>query len=151
MCPVKTSTVTRLALPRSSPPAPPICRARRPDVQGFHHAKTMARDCLAISTTCTKRASLAPALRALLHSDDWLPQLFGSVQYFFVSTKSLSCFCRPWTVDRMGQKESHTHTKHNVTVAVAVSTVAVVVRQLIRGNAIARVVFVPWCTKKAPQ
>ena len=28
------------------------------------------------------------------HSDDWLPQLFGSVQYFFVSTKSLSCFCR---------------------------------------------------------
>ena len=38
--------------------------------------------------------------------------------------------------------------KHNVTVAVAVSTVAVVVRQLIRGNAIAHVVFVPWCDKK---
>ena len=43
---------------------------------------------------------------------------------------------------------TNTHTKHNVTVAVAVSTVAVVVRQLIRGNAIAHVVFVPWCDKK---
>ena len=43
----------------------------------------------------------------------------------------------------MGQKA-----KHNVTVAVAVSAVAVVVRQLIRGNAIAHVVFVPWCDKK---
>ena len=30
----------------------------------------------------------------------------------------------------------------------AVSTVAVVVRQLIRGNAIAHVVFVPWCDRK---
>ena len=30
----------------------------------------------------------------------------------------------------------------------AVSTVAVVVRQLIRGNVIAHVVFVPWCEKK---
>ena len=48
----------------------------------------------------------------------------------------------------MGQKEAQTHTKHNVTVAVAVSTVAVVVQQLIRGNAIAHVVFVPWCDKK---
>ena len=38
--------------------------------------------------------------------------------------------------------------KHNVTVAVAVSAVAVVVRQLIRGNAIAHVVFVPWCDRK---
>ena len=35
-----------------------------------------------------------------------------------------------------------------MTVAVAVSTVAVVVRQLIRGNAIAHVVFVPWCDRK---
>ena len=43
-----------------------ICRAIRPDVHGFHHAKTMARDCLARSATCTKRASLAPALLALL-------------------------------------------------------------------------------------
>ena len=34
-----------------------------------------------------------------------------------------------------------------MTVAVAVSAVAVVVRQLIRGNAIAHVVFVPWCDK----
>ena len=41
-----------------------ICRALRPDVHGFHHAKTMARDCLARSKTCTKRASLA--LLALL-------------------------------------------------------------------------------------
>ena len=32
--------------------------------------------------------------------------------------------------------------------AVAVSTVAVVLRQLIRGNAIAHVVFVPWCDNK---
>ena len=48
----------------------------------------------------------------------------------------------------MGQKEGQTHTKHIVTVAVAVSTVAVVVRQLIRGNAIAHVVFVPWCDEK---
>ena len=48
-----------------------ICRAIRPDVHGFHHAKTMARDCLARSTTCTKRASLAPALLALL----WLRHL----------------------------------------------------------------------------
>ena len=35
-----------------------------------------------------------------------------------------------------------------MTIAVAVSTVAVVVRQLIRGNAIAHVVFV---SQKAPQ
>ena len=35
-----------------------------------------------------------------------------------------------------------------MTVAVAVSTVAVVVRQLIRGNAVAHVVFVPWCDRK---
>ena len=35
-----------------------------------------------------------------------------------------------------------------MTVAVAVSTVAVVVRQLIRGNAIAHVVFVPWFDNK---
>ena len=35
-----------------------------------------------------------------------------------------------------------------MTVAMAVSTVAVVVRQLIRGNAIANVVFVPWCDRK---
>ena len=39
------------------------------------------------------------------HSDDWLPQLFGSVQNFFVETKSpfplstSSCFCRRWTCD----------------------------------------------------
>ena len=38
--------------------------------------------------------------------------------------------------------------KHSATVAVAVSTVAVVVRQLIRGNAIAHVVFDPWCDRK---
>ena len=43
--------------------------------------------------------------------------------------------------------KAQTHTKENATVAVAVSTVAVVVRQLIRGNAIAHFVFVPWCDK----
>ena len=48
----------------------------------------------------------------------------------------------------MGQKEAQTHTKHNVTVAVAVSTIVVIVRQSIRGNAIAHVVFVPWSGKK---
>ena len=48
----------------------------------------------------------------------------------------------------MGREEAHTHTKHNVTVAVAVSAVAMFVRQLIRGNAIAQVVFVPWCDTK---
>ena len=35
-------------------------------IHGFHHAKTMPRDCLARSITCTKRASLGPALLALL-------------------------------------------------------------------------------------
>ena len=35
-----------------------------------------------------------------------------------------------------------------MTVAVALSSVAVVVRQLIRGNAIAHAVFVPWCDRK---
>ena len=59
-------------------------------IHGFHHAATMARDCLARSTTCTKRASLGP--------DD--PQLFGSVQNFFVETKSeggvhIHSDCRP--------------------------------------------------------
>ena len=38
-----------------------------------------------------------------------------------------------------------------MTVAVVVSTVAVVVRQLIRENVIAHVVFVPQCDRKAPQ
>ena len=107
-------------------------------------------DCLARSTTCTKRASLGPALLALLPLRR-LPQLFGSAQYFFVSTKSLSCFCRRWTSDRRWDKRKHKHTRSdNVTVLVAVSTVAVVARQLIRGNAIAHVVFVPWCDIKNP-
>ena len=39
----------------------------------------------------------------------------------------------------------HKHARSDsVTVAVAVSTVAVVVRQLVRGNAVAHVVLVPW-------
>ena len=43
----------------------------------------------------------------------------------------------------MGVKHKNKHARgDNVTVAVAVSTVAVVVRQLIRGIAIAHVVFV---------
>ena len=45
------------------------------------------------------------------------------------------------------RKHKHTRSDH-VTGAVAVSTVAVVVRQLIRGYAVAHVVFVPWCDKK---
>ena len=46
----------------------------------------------------------------------------------FVSTKSLSCFCRRWTCDRRWDKRKHKHSpSDNVTVAVAVSTVAVVV------------------------
>ena len=36
-----------------------ICRAMRPHVHGFHHAETMACDCLARSTMCTKQASLS--------------------------------------------------------------------------------------------
>ena len=57
--------------------------------------------------------------------------------------------CRRWTCDRRWDKRKHKHARSdNVTVAVAVSTVAVVVRQLIRGNAIAHVVFVPWCDRK---
>ena len=52
--------------------------------------------------------------------------------------------CHRWTCDRRWDKRKHKHARSdNVTVAVAVSTVAVVVRQLIRGNAIANVVFVP--------
>ena len=43
-----------------------------------------------------------------------------------------------------GWDEKHKHTRSdNVAVAVAVSTVAVVVRQLVRGNAVADIVFVP--------
>ena len=57
--------------------------------------------------------------------------------------------CRPWTCDRRWDKRKHKHARgDNVTVAVAVSTVAEVVRQLIRGNAVAHVVFVPWCDRK---
>ena len=48
------------------------------------------------------------------HSDDWLPQLFGSVQYFFVSTKSpfplslSSFFGRRWTCDKRWDRRKHT-------------------------------------------
>ena len=49
-------------------------------------------------------------------SDDWLPQLFGSVQYLFVETKSTfllctsSCFCHRWTCDgRWDKKETQRH------------------------------------------
>ena len=45
----------------------------------------------------------------------------------------------------VGTGSTNTHARSdNVTVSVAVSSVAVVVRQLIRGNANAHVVFVPW-------
>ena len=40
------------------------------------------------------------------HSDDWLPQLSGSVKYLFVETKSpflLSTFGRRWTCERRGK------------------------------------------------
>ena len=51
-----------------------------------------------------------------------------------------------------GWDEKHWHTRSdNEAVAVAVSTVAVVVRQLVRGNALAHIVFVPRYHKKAPQ
>ena len=53
--------------------------------------------------------------------------------------------CRRWTCDRRWDKRKHKHARSdNVTVAVAVRTVAVVVRQLVRGNADAHVVLVPW-------
>ena len=70
---------------------------------------------------CLPRLQCEPLLDLLFlrssHSDDWLPQLFGSVQYFFVSTKSLSCFCRRWTGDRRWDKRKHKHRRSdNVTV-----------------------------------
>ena len=67
------------------------------------------------------RGSQSEPLPALLflrssHSDDWLPQLFGSVQHLFVSTKSpfllstSSCFCRRWTCDRAWDRREHSTT-----------------------------------------
>ena len=47
------------------------------------------------------------------HSDDWLPKLFGGVQYLSVETRSpfllftSSCFCRRWTCDRRWDKRKH--------------------------------------------
>ena len=56
--------------------------------------------------------------------------------------------CRRWTCDRRWDNRKHKHARSDiVTVAVAVSTVAVIVRQLIRRNAIVHVVFVPWCDR----
>ena len=50
---------------------------------------------------------------------------------------------------RRWDKRKHKHARSdNVTVAVAVRPVAVVVRHLVRGNAVAHVVLVPWCDKK---
>ena len=82
-----------------------------------------------------RRVQSEPVLTLLClrssYSDDWLLQLFFSVQYFLVSTKSLSCFCLERTSEwRWDQR------KHNVTVAVAVSTVLVVMRQLSVGTSL---------------
>ena len=61
-----------------------------------------------------------------------------------VGTRSTTC--------DSGWDEMHKHTRSdNVAVAVAVSTVAVVVRQVVRVNAVAHVVSVPRYDKKSPK
>ena len=83
---------------------------------GFHHAKTMARDCLARSATCTKRASLGPAVLALLPLRRLAaatlrerPALLRRDEVALPLSTS-SCFCRRWACDRGWDTRKHNAT-----------------------------------------
>ena len=79
MCPVKTSTVTRLALPRSSPPVPPSAAQ-----QGLMYTgSTTQRQWHVTVLRDLRRAQSEPLLLLLFwrssHSNDWLLQLSASL------------------------------------------------------------------------
>ena len=79
MCPVKTSTVTRLALPRSSPPVPPSAAQ-----QGLMYTgSTTQRQWHVTVLRHLRRAQSEPLLPLLSwrssHSNDWLLQLGGQL------------------------------------------------------------------------
>ena len=79
MCPVKTSTVTRLALPRSSPPVPPSAAQ-----QGLMYTgSTTQRQWHVAVLRDLRRAQSEPLLPLLFwrssHSDDWPLQLSASL------------------------------------------------------------------------
>ena len=79
MCPVKTSTVTRLALPRSSPPVPPSAAQ-----QGLMYTgSTTQRQWHVTVLRDLRRAQSEPLLPLLFwrssHSNDWLLQLSASL------------------------------------------------------------------------
>ena len=85
----------------------------------------MAHDCLARSITCAKRASLGPALLALLPLRRLAAATLRERPVLLRLNKLAELLLPPIDLcSEMGQKEAQTHTKHNVTVAVAVSTVA---------------------------
>ena len=77
-----------------------ICRAIRPD-----DTRVPPREDHGMRLSCE--------IYDVHKSDDWLPQLFASVQYLFVETKSplllstSSCFCRRWTCDRRWDFRKH--------------------------------------------
>ena len=119
-CPVEICEVHKASLsqPCSSsvpPPAPPSAAQQGLMTHGFHHAKTMACDCLARSTTCTKRASLGSSCAPPTPTTG-CRNSSGASSSFFVSTGSLfllstsSCFCRRWTCDRRWDKRKHNAT-----------------------------------------
>ena len=79
MCPVKTPTVTRLALPRSSPPVPPSAAQ-----QGLMYTgSTTQRQWHVTVLRDLRRAQSEPLLPLLFwrssHSDDWPLQLSASL------------------------------------------------------------------------